>query len=212
MARGQKKSAGLFDAVHDAHRAAAQPLAARMRPRTLDEFVGQEHFLGPGKLLRRLLQADRLSSVIFFGPPGCGKTSLAHVVARQTRCAFRPLNAVAAGIKEVRELLVEARATLEETGRRTVLFVDELHHFNRSQQDILLPDVEEGQVILLGTTRRIVGGCPPAGGLAGGRPRSGRAPTPGACPRWKTRSRGRRARTAGRATAAASRACGPPPA
>ncbi len=123
-----------------------------MRPRSLDEFIGQEHFLGPGKLLRRLLQADRLSSVIFYGPPGSGKTSLAHVIARQTRCHFRQLNAVAAGIKEVREFLQEARRELEETGRRTILFVDELHHFNRAQQDVLLPDVEEGRVILLGTT------------------------------------------------------------
>jgi putative ATPase len=152
MTRGKKRDADLFDAVHEANRQQSQPLAARMRPRTLDEFVGQEHFLGPGQLLRRLLQADRLTSVLFYGPPGCGKTSLAHVIALRTRCHFRPLNAVAAGIKEVREVLAEARAALEETGRRTVLFVDELHHFNRSQQDILLPDVEEGRVLLLGTT------------------------------------------------------------
>src|SRR5437588_3165460 len=102
-----------------------------MRPRTIDEFVGQEHFFGPGKLLRRMLQADRLSSVIFYGPPGSGKTSLAHVIARQTRCAFRPVNAVASGIKDLREVLQEARTALEDTGRRTILFVDELHHFNR---------------------------------------------------------------------------------
>jgi putative ATPase len=130
----------------------AQPLAARMRPRTLDEFVGQEHFLGEGKLLRRLLQADRLGSVIFYGPPGCGKTALAHVIARQTKCVFRQLNAVAAGIKEVREILEEARAELADSGRRTILFVDELHRFNRTQQDVLLPDVEEGRVILIGAT------------------------------------------------------------
>jgi putative ATPase len=152
MAKSKKRSTDLFAAVHEANRARAQPLAARMRPRTLDEVVGQEHFLGPGKLLRRLLQADRLGSVIFYGPPGCGKTSLAEVIARQTHCHFRPLSAVAAGIKEVRETLLEARAALEESGRRTVLFVDELHHFNRSQQDVLLPDVEEGRIILLGTT------------------------------------------------------------
>jgi putative ATPase len=152
MARSRKKEEGLFEAIHEAHRKQAQPLAARMRPRTLDEFVGQEHFLGPGKLLRRMLQADRLSSVIFYGPPGCGKTSLAQVIARQTQCHFRPLNAVASGIKELRELLTQARDDLDVTGRRTVLFVDELHHFNRSQQDILLPDVEEGRVILLATT------------------------------------------------------------
>src|SRR5215469_8728649 len=103
----------LFRAAEESNLRRALPLAARMRPRTLDEFIGQEHFLGPGKLLRRLLQADRLSSVIFHGPPGCGKTSLAHVIARQTRCRFRQLNAVAAGIKEMREFLQEARSELE---------------------------------------------------------------------------------------------------
>jgi len=129
----------LFDNLREANLRKAQPLAARMRPRTLDEFVGQEHFLGPGKLLRRLLQADRLGSVIFYGPPGTGKTALAHVIANHTRCAFRQLNAVAAGIKDVRDLLKEARDELEAGGRRTILFVDELHRFNRAQQDVLLP-------------------------------------------------------------------------
>src|SRR5882762_2400035 len=123
-----------------------------MRPRTVDEFIGQEHFFGPEKLLRRMLQADRISSLIFYGPPGTGKTALAHVIAQHTRCQFRQLNAVAAGIKEVRELLQEARQELEETGRRTILFVDELHRFNHAQQDVLLPDVEEGRVILIGAT------------------------------------------------------------
>jgi len=123
-----------------------------MRPRTVDEFVGQEHFFGPDKLLRRMLQADRLSSVIFYGPPGTGKTALAHVIAEHTRCRFCQVNAAAAGIKEVRELLQEARTELETTGRRTILFVDELHRFNRAQQDVLLPDVEEGIVILIGAT------------------------------------------------------------
>src|SRR5438067_4147076 len=99
----------LFDNLREANLRKAQPLAARMRPRTLDEFIGQEHFLGPGKLLRRLLQADRLSSVIFYGPPGTGKTALAHVIANHTHCHFRQLNAVAAGIKDVRELLDEAK-------------------------------------------------------------------------------------------------------
>src|ERR1700722_17152507 len=149
---GNPSRMSLFEASEAANRRRAQPLAARMRPRTLDEFVGQDHFLGPGKLLRRLLAADRFGALIFHGPPGCGKTSLAHVIARQTRCRFRPLNAVASGIKELRELLQEARAELEAGGPRTVLFVDELHHFNRSQQDVLLPDVEEGRVVLLGTT------------------------------------------------------------
>src|SRR5262245_61358024 len=142
----------LFHDVHDANRRRAQPLAARMRPRTIDEFVGQEHFFGPGKLLRRMLQADRLSSLIFYGPPGSGKTALAHVIALHTHCHFRQLNAVAAGIKEVRDILQEARAELETTGQRTILFVDELHRFNRAQQDVLLPDVEEGRIILIGAT------------------------------------------------------------
>jgi putative ATPase len=123
-----------------------------MRPRSLDEFAGQEHFLGEGKLLRRLLQADRLSSVLFYGPPGTGKTALAHVIANHTQCFFRQVNAVAVGIKEVRELLEEARAELADNGRRTILFVDELHRFNRAQQDVLLPDVEEGRIILIGAT------------------------------------------------------------
>src|SRR5437588_5947656 len=120
----------LFEDLHEANRRQARPLAARMRPRTVDEFVGQEHFFGPGKLLRRMLQADRLSSLIFYGPPGTGKTALAHVIATHTNCHFRPINAVAAGIKEVRELLAEAKKELEDTGRRTILFVDELHRFN----------------------------------------------------------------------------------
>src|SRR5437660_4771494 len=123
-----------------------------MRPRSADEFVGQEHFFGPGKLLRRMLDSDRLSSLIFYGPPGTGKTALAHVIAQHTHCHFRQINAVAAGIKEVRELLDEAKRELEETGRRTILFVDELHRFNRAQQDVLLPDVEEGRVTLIGAT------------------------------------------------------------
>lgn len=152
MSKSRKPSADLFADARAANLRQAQPLAARMRPRTLDEFVGQEHFLGPDKLLRRLLQADRLASAIFYGPPGTGKTSLAHVIANQTRANFYSLNAVAAGIKEVREALQEARQRLEDEGRKTLLFVDELHHFNRSQQDILLPDVEEGRVILIGTT------------------------------------------------------------
>jgi putative ATPase len=152
MSKPRKPPGDLFAEARAANLRQAQPLAARMRPRTLDEFVGQEHFLGPGKLLRRLLLADRLASAIFYGPPGTGKTSLAHVVANQTRAQFRALNAVAAGIKDVREVLQDARQLLEDEGRKTLLFVDELHHFNRSQQDILLPDVEEGRVVLIGTT------------------------------------------------------------
>ena len=142
----------LFTDLRTANRLTAQPLAARMRPRNLDEFVGQEHILGPGKLLRRMLLADRLNSVIFYGPPGCGKTALAHVIANQTKSHFVAMNAVAAGIKDVRDVLAEARSRLEHDGERTILFLDEIHRFNRSQQDVLLPDVENGIVILIGAT------------------------------------------------------------
>lgn len=142
----------LFEGVRRSHRERAKPLAARMRPRTLDEYVGQDHFLGEGKLLRRMLLADRLGSLIFYGPPGCGKTALAHVIAGQTRSRFVPMNAVAAGTKEVREVMAAGKRTLEETGNRTILFLDEIHRFNRAQQDVLLPEVEEGSIILIGAT------------------------------------------------------------
>jgi putative ATPase len=143
---------GLFDRQEAAHLDAALPLAARMRPRSLDEFVGQQQFLGPGMLLRRMLQADRLGSLIFYGPPGTGKTTLAEIIARQTARRFVPLNAAACGVKEVREVLEAARSRLRGAGERTVLFVDELHHFNKTQQDVLLPDVETGVVTLIGAT------------------------------------------------------------
>src|SRR5262245_53484962 len=152
MSKSRQPPGNLFRQIEETNLRAAQPLAARMRPRSLDEFVGQEHFLGPGKLLRRLIAADRLGSVVFHGPPGSGKTSLAHVIAAQTRSLFRPLNAVAGGIKELRELLQSARAELEETGRRTILFVDELHHFYRTGPGGLLAGVEERRGILPGTT------------------------------------------------------------
>ncbi len=142
----------LFDSVEKANRLSAQPLAARMRPRTLDEFVGQRHFLGEGKLLRRLLAADRLGSVVFYGPPGTGKTTLARLLAQATRSQFRQLSAVASGVKELREALASAADLLAAEGRRTLLFVDEIHRFNKTQQDVLLPDVEEGAVILVGAT------------------------------------------------------------
>ena len=144
---------GLFDHLETENVEAAKPLAARMRPRSLDEFVGQEHFLGEGRLLRRILAADRLSSAIFYGPPGCGKTSLAEVIASQTQSVFARVNAASVGVKEVRELLAKADDRLKASGERTLLFVDELHHFNRTQQDVLLPDVESGVVRLIGATR-----------------------------------------------------------
>ncbi|OWK43344.1 replication-associated recombination protein A [Fimbriiglobus ruber] len=142
----------LFDSLRQANRETARPLAARMRPRTLDEYVGQEHFLGEGKLLRRMLLADRLSSLVFYGPPGTGKTALAHVIAHHTKCRFQPLNAVNAGTKEVREILAEARQRLEDHGTKTTLFLDEIHRFNKAQQDVLLPDVEDGVIVLIGAT------------------------------------------------------------
>ena len=142
----------LFDSMRSQNRTSARPLAARMRPRSLDEYVGQDHFLGPGKLLRRMLLADRINSLIFYGPPGCGKTALAHVIAKHTKSRFKPLNAVSTGTKEVREILLEARQHLEDLGERTILFLDEIHRFNRAQQDVLLPDVEDGVVILIGAT------------------------------------------------------------
>jgi len=142
----------LFAASEQENRRKAQPLAARMRPRSLDEFVGQDHFLGEGKLLRRLLKADRLGSVIFHGPPGSGKTTLAHLLSKESRSDFRQLSAVNDGVKQLREVLAEAETRLSTTGQRTLLFVDEIHRFNKAQQDVLLPEVENGVVILVGAT------------------------------------------------------------
>ena len=129
-----------------------QPLAARMRPRSLEEFVGQQHFLGPGKLLRRLIDAKRLGSILLYGPPGTGKTTLAHLLAKESRGAFKQLSAVTSGVKELREVLAWARDEVAAGANRPLLFIDEIHRFNRSQQDALLPDVEEGVVSLVGAT------------------------------------------------------------
>ena len=129
-----------------------QPLAARLRPRTLDEFVGQAHILGPGRLLRRAIQADQLSSVVFYGPPGTGKTTLAHVIANTTRSHFITLNAVLAGVADIRSAIDEAKERRTLNGQRTILFVDEVHRFNKAQQDALLPWVENGTVVLIGAT------------------------------------------------------------
>ncbi|RIK23574.1 MAG: AAA family ATPase [Anaerolineae bacterium] len=128
------------------------PLAARMRPRTLDEFAGQSHIIGPGRLLRRAIQADQLSSLIFYGPPGTGKTTLAMVIANSTRSHFITINAVLAGVKEIREAIEVARERRELYGQRTTLFVDEVHRWNKAQQDALLPHVENGTIILIGAT------------------------------------------------------------
>ncbi len=138
----------LFDAAGQ-H---GEPLASRMRPRTVEEFVGQEHILGPGRLLRRAIQADQLASLIFYGPPGTGKTTLARVIANTTRSHFVSINAVLAGVKEIREATAEADSRRKHHGRRTTLFVDEVHRWNKAQQDALLPWVENGTVVLIGAT------------------------------------------------------------
>ncbi len=129
-----------------------QPLAYRMRPRTLDEYIGQDHIVGPGRLLRRSIQADQLSSVIFYGPPGTGKTTLARVIANTTKSHFSTINAVLSGVKELRDEIQEAKERLDLYGKRTILFVDEVHRWNKSQQDALLPWVENGTFILIGAT------------------------------------------------------------
>jgi putative ATPase len=128
------------------------PLAARFRPRVLEEYIGQSHLLAPGKPLRRLIEADRLSSLILFGPPGVGKTSLAEVIARRTVCHFERLNGVEASVSDLRRVLAGAVTRLKVNGQRTVLFIDEIHRFNKAQQDVLLPDVEAGSVRLIGAT------------------------------------------------------------
>src|SRR6516165_5044535 len=129
-----------------------QPLAARMRPRDLGEFAGQTHVLGPGQLLRRAIEADRIQSLIFYGPPGTGKTSLAQIIARQTRSKFERLSGVESNVADMRRVLAAAANRLENKGQSTILFVDEIHRFNKAQQDVLLPDVEGGVVKLIGAT------------------------------------------------------------
>lgn len=128
------------------------PLATRMRPRNLDEFVGQEHFLGPGKLLRRMLDADRLSSLLLHGPPGTGKTTLAEILALTTHSRYEQANAAMIGVRDVRRVIDEATRAVELNAQRTVYFLDEIHRFNRAQQDVLLRDVERGIIILIGAT------------------------------------------------------------
>jgi len=143
----------LFEQKEDVEGAdSAAPLATRMRPRSLEEFVGQEHILGPGKLLRRAIEADRLPSVIFSGPPGSGKTTLARVIAEMTHAKFIRISGVESNVAEMRRVIAAATNRRHTSRQKTILFIDEIHHFNKAQQDILLPDVETGNVRLIGAT------------------------------------------------------------
>jgi len=151
--RAGKKSAGeLFEYRRKLQMESEQPLAARMRPRTLDEFVGQEHIVGSGALLRRAIEGDRVSSMVLWGPPGTGKTTLAMIIAQRTHSHFASISAVMAGVSDIRQLVQEAKDRAGMYGQRTILLVDEIHRFNKAQQDALLPHVEDGTVILIGTT------------------------------------------------------------
>ncbi len=142
----------LFEYAAQKEKASGAPLASRMRPRTLEEVVGQEHIIGRGRMLERAIRADKLSSVIFYGPPGTGKTTLAQVIANTTSSVFRQINATASGKKEMEEVVHQAKETLGMYARKTILFIDEIHRFNKAQQDYLLPFVEDGTIVLIGAT------------------------------------------------------------
>ena len=142
----------LFDYMKQKKQESESPLASRLRPTTLEEVVGQQHIIGKGKLLYRAIKADKLTSVIFYGPPGTGKTTLAQVIANTTNASFRQLNATTSGKKDMEAAVQDAKEALGGFGRRTILFIDEIHRFNKAQQDYLLPYVEDGTVILIGAT------------------------------------------------------------
>ncbi len=151
-----QKTGGLFEEPEDERLAAeavgARPLADRMRPRTLNEFVGQEKIVGPARALRRMIEEDRLQLIILWGPPGTGKTTLARIIADATEANFVQFSAVTSGIREVREVMVEAEEYRQQSSHRTLVFIDEIHRFNKAQQDAFLPYVENGTIILIGAT------------------------------------------------------------
>ena len=142
----------LFDYMSEKKKESESPLASRMRPTTLEEVAGQEHIIGKDKLLYRAIKADKISSIIFYGPPGTGKTTLAKVIANTTSAEFTQLNATTAGKKDMEEVIKEAKNRLGMYGKKTILFVDEIHRFNKGQQDYLLPFVEDGTIVLIGAT------------------------------------------------------------
>ena len=142
----------LFDYMREQNKEKESPLASRLRPTTLDEVVGQEHIIGKDKMLYRAIKADKISSIIFYGPPGTGKTTLAMVIANTTKGEFRQINATSAGKKDMEEVVEAAKHTLGAYGKKTILFIDEIHRFNKGQQDYLLPFVEDGTIILIGAT------------------------------------------------------------
>ena len=142
----------LFDYMRENQKDDDSPLAKRMRPENLDEVIGQEHIIGKNKLLYRAIKADKLGSLIFYGPPGTGKTTLAMVIAHTTKADFKQINATTSGKKDMEQIIEEAKNTKAMYGRRTILFIDEIHRFNKSQQDYLLPFVEDGTIILIGAT------------------------------------------------------------
>ncbi len=138
--------------TEDPHTSSVMPLAARMRPRNFTEYVGQQHIIGEGKVLRKAIEADQLPSIILWGPPGSGKTTLAHVIANVSSSYFVPMSAVTAGVADLRRVIDEARKRRKATGQRTILFIDEIHRFNKGQQDAILPYVENGEVTFIGAT------------------------------------------------------------
>ena len=147
---GRNMDLNIFDYMRNNDMEKEAPLAARMRPRTLEEIVGQEHIVGKDKLLYRAIRADKISSVIFYGPPGTGKTTLAKVIANSTSAEFTQINATVAGKKDMEEVVAKAKEIQGMYGKRTILFIDEIHRFNKAQQDYLLPFVEDGTLVLIG--------------------------------------------------------------